>query len=99
MFEQDRPSIVEGGARVLAGASHIHIYVSLLPGTNLWPPYYLYINNTDYPPIIQEASHSFTASPRHSAPPGNINLNHTPNLPSILGFASFAQPDDQCGRG
>ena len=79
MFEQDRPSIVEGTRGSSTGEPHP--YLCALPATwaNLWPPYYLYINNTDYPPIIQEASHSgggFTACRGHSAPPANLNLWH-----------------------
>ena len=35
-----------------------HPYLCVATWTYLWPSYYLYINNTDYPPIIQEASHS-----------------------------------------
>ena len=46
--------------RVVARARHIHIYVCGYLGRLPLPAgrYYLYINNTDYPPIIQEASHS-----------------------------------------
>ena len=65
-----RQAIDSGGGRVVARAGP-HPYLCVATWTYLWPSYYLYINNTDYPPIIQEASHSgggFTACRGHSAP-------------------------------
>ena len=93
-----------GGWRVVARASHIHIYVCLLPGTNLWPPYYLYINNTDYPPIIQEASHSrgfrclsrALCTPCHPQPRPR-HPHHT--LKSPLNVRPHLHPSAQWGWG
>ena len=58
-----------------------HPYLCVATWTYLWPSYYLYINNTDYPPIIQEASHSrgFRCLSRALCTLSHLDLGNTTN--------------------